>query len=57
MVAPCVSVTVPLSDPVKLVKVMADVAFVAVPVRFVVIIPAEKFPFPSLVTIAEAVLL
>ncbi len=51
-VAPCVPVTSPLRDPEKLVAV---VAVVALPLKFAVIVPAEKLPEPSRATIALAV--
>ena len=49
-------VTSPVKDPLKLVAVVAVVALVALPVRFAVIVPAEKLPDPSRRTIAFAVL-
>lgn len=63
-VALCEPVTSPESIPLKLVAVPADVAVpavvaevavVAVPLRFAVIVPAEKFPEASRFTMAEAV--
>src|SRR5204863_190066 len=51
-VAPCVPVTSPDNDPEKLVAV---VAVVALPVKFAVIVPAEKLPDASRATIALAV--
>jgi len=59
-VAPCVPVTSPVNDPVKLVLVVAVVAVVAVaalPFNAAVIIPAAKLPDASRDTIAFAVLL
>jgi hypothetical protein len=52
-VALCVPVTSPLNDPVKLVAVVAVVAF---PDKFAVMVPAEKLPDESRATIALAVL-
>ena len=52
-VALCVPVTSPLKEPEKLVAV---VAVVALPFKFAVIVPAEKLPDASRVTIAFAVL-
>ena len=51
-VAPWVPVTSPARLPEKLVAVVAEVA---VPLRFPVIVPAEKFPEPSRDTIAPRV--
>src|SRR5438045_5623797 len=52
-VALCVPVTSPDNDPEKLVAV---VAVVALPLKFAVIVPAEKLPDASRATIAFAVL-
>jgi hypothetical protein len=52
-VAPCVPVTSPERDPVKLV---AEVAVDAFPLRLAVMVPAAKLPEPSLFTIVETVL-
>ena len=52
-VALCVPVTSPDNDPLKLVAV---VAVVALPLKFAVIVPAEKLPDASRATIALAVL-
>jgi len=52
-VALCVPVTSPDNEPEKLVAV---VAVVALPLKFAVIVPAEKFPEESRATIAFAVL-
>jgi hypothetical protein len=57
-VALCVPVTSPLNDPVKFVAVVAVVAVVALvafPVKFAVIVPAEKLPDESRATIVLAV--
>src|SRR4029453_11658484 len=51
-VAPCVPVTSPTNEPVKLVAV---VAVVALPLKFAVISEAEKLPDPSRKTIVFAV--
>lgn len=55
-VAPCVPVTSPDKDPVKLVALVAVVAVVALPFKFAVIVPAEKLPNASRLTIVLAVL-
>src|SRR5580658_1357011 len=52
-VAVCVPVTSPLNEPEKLVAV---VAVVALPLKFAVIVPAEKLPELSRATIALGVL-
>jgi hypothetical protein len=51
-VAPCVPVTSPDNEPEKLVAV---VAVVALPLKFAVIVPAEKLPDASRATMAFAV--
>src|SRR4029434_977283 len=51
-VAPCVPVTSPINDPLKLVAV---VAVVALPLKFAVIVPAAKLPDPSRKTMVFAV--
>src|SRR4029434_10474865 len=58
-VAPCVPVTSPTNDPEKLVAVVAVVAIVALvalPLKFAVIVPAEKLPEASRLTIILALL-
>jgi hypothetical protein len=55
-VLPCVPVTSPASDPLKLVALPAVVAAVAVPLSVAVIVPAAKLPEPSRFTRVPAVL-
>src|SRR6266404_1116358 len=52
-VAPCVPVTSPARDPLKLVAV---VAVVALPLKLAVMVPAAKLPEPSRTTISPATL-
>ena len=56
-VAPCVPVTSPDNDPVKLVEEPAVVAVVALPFKLAVIVPALKLPVPSRLTMVLIVLL